>query len=266
MNEKILKQIKSLPPLPQSVMEVQRITNDPDSSLKDLAKVIKEDPMLTANLLKAANSPLYGFTREIKNVDQAVSLFGMSTVKGFAISFAIRNSLKFDLSAYGITEQQFHDVSIKRNALGYNWYRLKREKLDIISTDSFLIDIGAVIISLILISEEKDEEFRKRLSQENRYHLEKEFIGATTPEITAALFKHWHFGDDLIIPMEYIDNPLKAPKYNECSASLDVLRTAVDLLNPQDKENAKKAFEKVEKYKLDKESFEKAFEIVNEGV
>ena len=166
MNEKIIKQIKSLPPLPKSVMEVQRITNDPNSSISDLVKVIKEDPMLIANLLKAANSPLYGFTRQIKTVDQAVSLFGMTTVKGFVISFAVRNTLKFDLSAYGIDENRFHDVSIRRNALALNWYRTKRDKLDIIATDSFLIDLGAVIISLILVGEGRDKEFRERLNNE----------------------------------------------------------------------------------------------------
>jgi len=260
MNDKILNQIKSLPPLPKSVMEVQRITADPNSSIKDLVKVIKEDPMLTTNLLKAANSPLYGFTRRIKNIDQAVSLFGMSTVKGFAISFAIRNALKFDLSAYGISEEQFHDVAAKRNALGVNWYRLHREKLDIIATDSFLIDIGAVIISLILVSENKHNEFKNKLTSENRSELEKEFIGATTTEITAELFKHWHFGDDLIIPIKFIDNPQNAPEYQECAASLDVLRTAIDLLNPDNEENYKLAFNKVEEYNLDTTLFEEALQ------
>ena len=88
LNSIVLRQIKNLPPLPKSVMEVQKITSDPNASIKDLVKVIKEDPLLTANLLKVANSPLYGFTRQIKTIDQAVALFGMSTVKGFAISFA----------------------------------------------------------------------------------------------------------------------------------------------------------------------------------
>jgi hypothetical protein len=107
MNENILKKIKSLPPLPKSVMQIQQITSDPNASIADLIKVVKEDPMLTANLLKAANSPLYGFSRQIKNVDQAISLFGMSTVKGFALSSAVRSTMKIDLSAYGISEDKF---------------------------------------------------------------------------------------------------------------------------------------------------------------
>jgi len=263
MNDKILQQIKSLPPLPQSVREIQRITSDPNSAISDLVPVIEQDPMLKANLLKAANSPLYGFSQEIKTVERAVSLFGMSTIKGFAISFAIRNTLKFDLSAYGISEQQFQDVASKRHALGVNWYRLHNDKLDIIATDAFLLDIGAVIISLILVSENRHIEFRNKLTPQNRSALEKEYVGATTTEIIAALFKHWHFDDSLVIPIEYIEDPLKAPEYQECSASLDVLRTAIDLLEPDNEENLKKAYEKVEKYNLDKYLYEKALEIIN---
>lgn len=257
MESNILAQIKNLPPLPKSVIEVQKITSDPNSSIKDLVKVIKDDPMITANLLKAANSPLYGFTRQIKTVDQAVSLFGMNTVKGFVISFAIRNTLKFDLSAYGITENQFHDVANKRNAIAINWYKRQKSKLDVIATDSFLIDIGAVIISLYLVGKGKAEEFKSKLTSQNRYELEKEFTGFTTSQITAAVFKHWHFSEDLITPVENIDNP-----NDEYSKVLNVLRTLIDLLEPENEENIQKGLKKAEEFGLDINSLQEAIEIV----
>ena len=257
MENSILAKIKNLPPLPKSVIEVQKITSDPNSSIKDLVKVIKDDPMITANLLKAANSPLYGFTRQIKTVDQAVSLFGMNTVKGFVISFAIRNTLKFDLSAYGISEAQFHDVANKRNAIGINWYKRERSKLDIISTDSFLIDLGAVVISLYLVSKNEAGLFKSKLTHENRYELEKEFTGFTTPEITAEIFKHWHFSEDLINPIANIDNPI-----DEYSKVMDVLRTLVDLLEMDKEENIQKGLQKATDYGLNVDALKEALEIV----
>jgi len=260
----VLRQIKNLPPLPKSVLEVQKITSDPNASIKDLVKVIKEDPLLTANLLKAANSPLYGFSRQIKTIDQAVALFGMSTVKGFVISFAIRNTLKFDLSAYGISEARFHSVSVKRNALAINWYKKERSKLEIMATDSFLIDVGAVVISLVLISEGKADEFRAELQKENRYKVELKYVGATTGEITAEIFRHWHFSQDLIEPIAHIDLPSKTEEYFEYAASLRVLRVAVDLL--KDDENSKEnALELIKKYNLNAPAFLEAWDVVMEG-
>jgi len=265
MNKLLIEHIKTLPPLPKSVMEVQRITNDPNSSIKDLVKVIEQDPMLSANLLKAANSPLYGFRREIKTVQQAVALFGMSTVKGFAISFAIKNSLKFDLSAYGIDENRFHEVELARNALSINWYRLDKKRFDILSTDSFLIDIGAVLISLVLVMENRADEFRNRLTPQNRYSLEEDFVGANTFEVTAKLFEHWNFSEDLIIPMKNILTPQKAGDYEVCAKSLDVVRTAFDLLDFNNEDNLALALKKIEDYQLDKTLFLKALELMNKG-
>ena len=264
ISDVVLRRIKSLPPLPKSVTEVQRITSNPNSSIKDLINVIKEDPLMTANLLKVANSPLYGFSRKIKTIDQAIALFGMSTVKGFVISFAIRNTLKFDLSAYGIDENRFHEIALKRNALGINWYKKDREKLDIISTNSFLIDIGAVIISLVLVSERRAEEFREELKRENRYKVELKYIGGTTAEVTAEVFKHWRFSNDLVESMANIDMPSKSEKYFEYAAALKVLRSALDLL--KDDANSKdRAIELIKKYNLDQASFIEAWNIVMEG-
>ena len=262
MNEKIIKQIRALPPLPKSVLEVQRITSDPNSSIADLVKVIKDDPALTANLLKVANSPLYGFTRQVKNVDQAVALFGMSTVKGFVISFAVRNSMKFNLSAYGISENQFHDVSSQRNAIAVNWFKKDRNKLDTIATSSFLIDLGAIIISHVLISEEKADDFKNRLTSENRSELEKEFVGVTTEEITAEIFKHWNFSKDLIISMQNINTPENAEEYQAYSVALLTIKTLIDLLQGQTQESEEKAIQIAGKYHLDIDELANAIDIV----
>jgi HD-like signal output (HDOD) protein len=263
MNEHILKEIKSLPPLPKSIMEIQRIANDPDSSIRDLIEVVKEDPMLTANLLKAANSPLYGFTRQIKSIDQAVSLFGMATVKGFAISFAIKNILKFDLSAYGVDEDTFHDISAKRNALTVIWYKKERNYLDVLATNSFLIDIGAVIISLVLKNQDKADEFKSKLTPENREEIEKEFVGMTTVEINAEIFDHWGFSDDLIESMKNIDNP--QGKYQKENATLLTLKTLVNLLNGYNEENEKKAIDIAKRYDLDIDALNLAIDFVLKG-
>ena len=248
MNEKIIKQIKALPPLPKSILKVQKITNDPNSSIDDLIKVIKEDPMLTADLLKVANSPLYGFRGKIKTIAQVVSLFGMVTIKGFVISFAIKNSLKFDLSAYGIGEEEFYNVSSKRNIIALYWFKNDKGSLDIIATNSFLIDLGAVVISLVLDNEGKSEIFKQKLlNGENREELEREFVGATTTEITAEMFRHWNFSIDLIESMKNVENP--KGKYQKESAALLTLKILIDLLKPNELQE-EKAFEVAKRYSL----------------
>jgi len=261
MNENIIKKIKTLPPLPKSVIEIQKITSDPNGSIGDLIKVVKDDPMLTANLLKAANSPLYGFSRQIKTVDQAVSLFGMSTVKGFAVASAVRNSMKIDLSAYGISELHFVSISQMQNALIVNWYKKDRSKLDILSTASFLLEIGAVIISSILVSEGLSEEFKSKVNSENRAELEREYLETDTIEVTSEIFNYWKFDPILVNSIRFI-NDLENADHIEYSAPLAVAYKTVDLFNPFNENSLKQGLEIAKKTNLDVEALNEAIEIV----
>jgi HD-like signal output (HDOD) protein len=97
VNSSIIDSIKSLPPLSKTIMDINRVYADEEAGIGDLAKVIEGDPMIVANLLKAANSPLYSFGKEIKNVSQAVSLFGMSMTRSIALGNAVRKLLNVDL-------------------------------------------------------------------------------------------------------------------------------------------------------------------------
>src|SRR6056300_948127 len=107
MNKSILDSVQSLPPLSKTIMEINKAYADPEASIMDMAKIIEHDPMIIANLLKAANSPLYGFAKEIKNAAQAVSLFGMNMTRSLAISNGVRKLLNVDMQPYGITSEIF---------------------------------------------------------------------------------------------------------------------------------------------------------------
>ena len=125
MIEKIIKKIRSLPPLPESIQKVREVCSDPEGTVKDLIPVIKQDPMFTADILKAANSPLYGFSKQIASIDQAVSLFGMRTIQGFTIAYAMRKSFSVDLSVYGINSNDLTNVATMQNALTSNWGKVR---------------------------------------------------------------------------------------------------------------------------------------------
>ena len=91
MLTQLAERIRSLPPLPKTFQQINELFRNENASIAELAKLIEEDPMLIANLLKVANSPLYAFRREIKTVLQAVGLFGMSTTRSLVLDMSIKN-------------------------------------------------------------------------------------------------------------------------------------------------------------------------------
>lgn len=86
--EKVLN-CPSLPSLPAVAMEVLRITRDPNTRLPEIAKVVQNDPGLSAKILKTVNSSLYGLKERCTRIDRALGFMGMNTVKSIVLGLSL---------------------------------------------------------------------------------------------------------------------------------------------------------------------------------
>ncbi len=256
MVEKILKKIKSLPPLPESVNRVRQICNDPEGTVKELIPVVKKDPMFTADILKAANSPLYGFSQQITSIDQAVALFGMGTIQGFAISYAVRKSFPATLSPYGVGASHLMEVSTLQNALALQWGKSQvTTHRDEMITLSLLMELGKVVASITLEEAGKAETFKSEITEAKTLgeiaETEKRFLDITSEWIAALMFKHWKFHESMISMMRYIHDPEDAPEQLRLQTEiLSVVKEAVPFLKPLCEECVQSAYEKADRYGL----------------
>jgi len=66
--------------LPEIYFRVRDVVDNPDSTMDDLANVLKLDPAISAKLLRIVNSPLYGFPRQIDTISRAVNIVGMKAI------------------------------------------------------------------------------------------------------------------------------------------------------------------------------------------
>lgn len=265
MTEEVLKKIKQLPPLPETAMKIEEVYQDPNSTFNDMAKIIEQDPLLTADILKAANSPLYGFSREINSISQAVGLFGMGTVRGFALASIVKKSFSLDLSPYGITSEVFAELSKKQHALVAKWCLRKENRLmGVLSPAAFLVEIGKVIIAQIIMSHKKEEEFKNAIEHLNGDvdSAELEIVGVDTTEVSSKVFEHWKFEEKLVDTIKYAKNPETAgdDDTKRASAILKAVRETISLNGAVTDENISKAKATIEEFGLDVESYENALE------
>jgi len=266
MTEEILKKIKQLPPLPESAMQIEAVYQDPDSSFNDMVKILEKDPLLTADILKAANSPLYGFSREINAISQAVGLFGMGTVRGFALASIVKKSFALDLSPYGITNDMFSALSKKQHGLMTAWcIRKENRLLGVLSPAAFLVEIGKVLISQQIMADGKQEEFRDALKELGDVEAaERRVAGVDTPEVSATIFSQWKFEEGLVDVIRHCQNPTQAQEEDRRAASiLNVVRVAVPINGVITDASIQAAKDLINQYSLDMESFEKALENAN---
>jgi HD-like signal output (HDOD) protein len=76
-----LMALTELPSIPAVLTAVFNEIDNPNTSAKSIASLIEQDQGLTARVLKAANSPLYGMTRSISTIDLAIVILGTAVIK-----------------------------------------------------------------------------------------------------------------------------------------------------------------------------------------
>jgi len=264
----MIDSIKSLPPLPKTVIDMQRICNDPDSSINDLVKTIEGDPMIVANLLKAANSPLYSLRREINNVAQAVSLFGMSMTRSIGLGNSVRKLLNVDMEPYGITSERFAEISSMQAVLSHKWYsQIDRAKADKLFLASFLQETGKIVIASDIIQEEVVTNFKSDVEVAvDIASVERSYVEASTAEVTAAIFAHWNFDHEFVQMISFSDTPNNAPEeIKEFSTALNIIKTIMPINDPLSERSITQGLKKAEEAGMDVHKLQKAIDALLEN-
>lgn len=255
--------------MPKTVLDMQRVCNDPNASIQDLVKVIENDPMIVANLLKAANSPLYSFRREITSVNQAVSLFGMSMTRSIGLGNSVRKLLNVDMEPYGITSDRFADISSMQAILMSKWYgKIDRVKAEKLFLASFLQETGKIIIASDIIQEDMTTNFKSDIQTSvNIANVERSYVDVTTSAVTAAIFSHWNFDKEFVDMIEFSDMPEKAPdEVKEYSMALNIVKTVVPVNGPFGEHAVSFGLKKAEGAGYDVAKFKEAIDSVLEKI
>lgn len=235
MKSSIIDNIKALPPLSSTIIKINQIYANENSTVKDMANVIEQDPMIIANILKIANSPLYGFGREIKNASQAVSLFGMSMTRSIAIGNSIKKLLNADMQPYNVTSDEFAHVSSLQAALILNWYKkIDKQKAEKLYLAAFLQETGKILIASEVIQNDEAISFASEVENSNSLAtVERAYVNASCGEVTALVFKHWGFDSDFIEMIKYSDAPFSAQdEIKEFAMALNIVKTIIPINRP----------------------------------
>ena len=197
--KELIKEIKNLKPIPAIVNQITTAIDDPNSSAADIAKIIRFDPAVTANLLKACNSAYFGLPNPVDSVKDAVSLLGMDQIIELVLVKSGAKALSKKQKGYGLHEGVMwkHAVSsaliakeiCKKTSLGNK---------NIIFTAALLKDIGKTVLDRYV-----SNSFEKiiNLVQKKGYSFreaEKKVIGIDHGELGAMIATEWKFSSKMI--------------------------------------------------------------------
>jgi putative nucleotidyltransferase with HDIG domain len=211
---RIISRADDLPTLPRTVLKITELVNDPKSSAKDLARVITEDQVLTARLLKLVNSSFYGFPQRISTVTGAVVLLGFDAIRNLLLTTSV-----FDLFA-GKSRRQiqrqeaFWDHSLGC-ALGAKVIgeHLRHDKVEELFVAGLLHDIGKIVAMLLM--PEKFEQVSARVEESDGLMIaaEESVMKVNHADIGRLLAERWNLPKKLIKVIDCHHRPEEAGNF-----------------------------------------------------
>ncbi|ECP8813635.1 HDOD domain-containing protein [Campylobacter jejuni] len=211
MNELLLKSVEVLPPLPDTVSKLRKYVSEANSNIETMkvAEIISSDPLMMAKLLQLANSPYYGFTREITTINQVITLLGVGNIINIVMADSIRDNFKIDVSPYGLNTQNFLKTCNEEATFIANWLNDEDKKLShLLVPCAMLLRLGIVIFLNFLIQNHKDKDFLAFLNKsENLALAENEFLGVDHISFLGFLLHRWNFDDVLIESICFVRTP-----------------------------------------------------------
>src|SRR5262245_12210137 len=85
--------------LPAAAAEVLRLTGEPRIDPRALKQCIETDPALAARVLRVVNSSLFGPSRQVTDLGQALTLLGIRPLKMLVLGFSLPKELFAGLEA-----------------------------------------------------------------------------------------------------------------------------------------------------------------------
>lgn len=152
MDAKKIIDSTQLPTLSKTLFEIIEVEKaDAVSLLNDIKKIVERDPLLSAHILKVANSPLYGFSQKVRTISHAIGLLGIRKIRTMAFSFSIFDFLK--KVDYNISFGETFNVILKKSLLISATSTLLARKTNYVNTEELYVagllsEIGGMIMFL----------------------------------------------------------------------------------------------------------------------
>ena len=251
----LLRRVESLPPLPRTIILIEEYRRKSEKEISELHDIISKDALIVTNLLKIANSAMFGFRSKVETPLRAISLLGINFTISVAISASSQKLLVTTLAPYGLTNDNFMNSSNIASVLASLWLGKIDESIkDEIILPALLIDIGKYIIADMILNEQKEKEFKAKIEEGilSIEEVEKEFLGFSSSYVTAQIFKHWKLSPNLINSIEFVDDINSVSKEFERKAKiLNVIKTVANIKEPLSEKSIKEAIIKAKEYGFD---------------
>jgi HD-like signal output (HDOD) protein len=221
----VFLQSVKLPVMPEVAHALIRTLNDEQADVGTVRDVIAKDPTLTATLLRMANSALFGLSRTVNTLDNAVSVVGMSQIRARALSICMANVF--------VLPQGLNRLEFWRNSMacaGYAKWLAQTLQLD--EQEAWLTGMMQRLgeITIAQHSPRHLEGIEKKPCPPGaRWARERQLVGFDEGQITAEIARRWDFPDTVVDALRSCSAPMDTPELSRLGAVVHLAGWLADM-------------------------------------
>ncbi|MFA5182291.1 MAG: HDOD domain-containing protein [Syntrophales bacterium] len=198
VRQKVLSHLGSLKNF-DTLHKLQRMIGDPQAAMAELSRMITGDPMLTAKILRVANSPYYGMEQKLNSISHAIMIIGLANLKGIIYSEGILNvlnekSFQRDPAMQALW-QHANYTAICASYLGYLFRDLNQGTL---FTLGILHDIGKFLMMKLPPLPQNDPAPARTYSPSWTLEEEEDIYGINHALVGRLALQHWGLSELMV--------------------------------------------------------------------
>ena len=199
-----VERITELPAMPSLAQKIIQLNANPYAHAEDLAKLVEKDPSLTAQIVRYAQSPFYGYQGQVASVRQAISrVLGYDMVMNISLGVAAARPFKVPAEGPLGLNAFWRDATYSAaltQALCNAMPRAKRPRAGTAYLAGLLHNFGFLLLGHLF--PEEFEELHRAVRNEPEtpvVELEQRLIGATHMEMASWLMEAWNMPAEILV-------------------------------------------------------------------
>lgn len=191
-----------LPAPPKDAIRIVQACSRPGVDARDLAAIVANDPVLTAELLRVANSAFFGLVSQVKSVTRAVTVLGSRALRNLVLCISMRDALRND-AIPGFDIDAYWEDALRRAVSARGLAEVAQLDADECFTAGLLQDFGLLVMLYLMPEQVAHWPQLVEATPEARRDLELELFHTTHDHVGLTLARSWDLPPDLATAMGF---------------------------------------------------------------
>ena len=229
--DQLIDRIGQLHASPSVAQTLLHLTRNPEFEISKVAACLEHDPALAARILRVVNSSRYGLPRKVSNIRHAAAYLGQRSLRMFAITFALVETLT-SRSQSPLTTSYWPRALTVATSASLLCETHAPECRDDAYTSGLLADVGILILAQ-LENLRYEPLFARHEHGEPLLDAEQQEFQFTHPQLGARLLELWEVPDSVVAAVALHHAPaVHGDTLSQVVQSADLLAAAINKPTP----------------------------------